>query len=197
MQYATRAQSRVPNALSGTGPAINITGVANFGGPIAAIADSGFGFTQNVLQVNNNMTLLRGNHALKAGVDLQWVADTRTSAPAQLYTFPNAAAYLAARDGTNRFGYTSFTQYFGLPDLEYNTAQYGFFVQDDWRADVGPEDPLRRALRPLRRRRTACRTRRWRRRASSRRRSNNFAPRVGAVWTLGESSARCCASTPA
>ena len=52
---------------------------------------------------------------------------------AQLYTFPNAAAYLAARDGTNRLGYTSFTQYFGLPDLEYNTAQYGFFVQDDWR----------------------------------------------------------------
>ena len=28
VQYATRAQSRVPNALSGTGPAINITGVA-------------------------------------------------------------------------------------------------------------------------------------------------------------------------
>ena len=35
VQYATRAQSRVPNALSGTGPAINVTGVANFGGPIA------------------------------------------------------------------------------------------------------------------------------------------------------------------
>ena len=39
VQYATRAQSRVPNALSGTGPAINVTGVAKFGGPIAAIAD--------------------------------------------------------------------------------------------------------------------------------------------------------------
>ena len=35
VQYATRAQSRVPNALSGTGPAIRISGVANFGGPIA------------------------------------------------------------------------------------------------------------------------------------------------------------------
>ena len=32
-QYATRAQSRVPNALSGTGPAVNITGVASIGGP--------------------------------------------------------------------------------------------------------------------------------------------------------------------
>ena len=100
VQYATRAQSRVPNALSGTGPAINVTGVANFGGSVARIADVGFGFTQNVFQVNNSTTLLRGNHGFKAGLDLQFVADTRTSGQAQLYTFPNAAAYLAARDGT-------------------------------------------------------------------------------------------------
>ena len=186
VQYATRSQSRVPNAMSGTGPAINIAGVAQFGGPVAAIADSGFGFTQNVLQVNDNMTFLKGNHAIKAGLDLQWVADTRTSAPAQLYTFPSAAAYLAARDGTNRLGYTSFTQYFGLPNLEYNTAQYGFFVQDDWRMTpdfkilygvrydlYGAPDGVANA--PV---------------ATSREfptSSNNLAPRVGAVWALGES----------
>ena len=114
------------------------------------------------------------------------MADTRTSPQAQLYTFPNAAAYLAARDGANRLGYTSFTQYFGLPDLEYNTSQYGLFVQDDWRVssdlkvlygvrydlydapDGMPNAPI----------------------ATSREfptSSNNFAPRVGAVWTLGES----------
>ena len=29
------------------------------------------------MQVNNSTTLLRGNHAFKAGLDLQWVADTR------------------------------------------------------------------------------------------------------------------------
>src|SRR5687767_15158751 len=127
VQYATRAQSRVPNALSGTGPAINITGVANIGGPIASVSDAGFGFTQNVMQVNNSTTLLKGNHALKAGLDLQWVKDTRVSPQAVLYTFPTAAAYLAARSGENRMGYTSFTQYFGLPDLEYNTSQYGLF----------------------------------------------------------------------
>ena len=186
VQYATRSQSRVPNAMSGTGPAINIAGVAQFGGPVAAIADSGFGFTQNVLQVNDNMTFLKGNHAIKAGLDLQWVADTRTSAPAQLYTFPSAAAYLAARDGTNRLGYTSFTQYFGLPNLEYDTAQYGFFVQDDWRMTpdfkilygvrydlYGAPDGVPNA--PV---------------ATSSEfptSSNNVAPRVGAVWSLGES----------
>jgi hypothetical protein len=186
VQYATRAQSRVPNAQSGTGPAINVTGVANFGGPIAAIADSGFGFTQNVMQVNNNFTVLKGNHALKAGIDLQWVADTRTNAPAQLYTFPNAAAYLAARDGTNRMGYTSFTQYFGLPDLEYNTTQTGAFIQDDW--SVNPDLKLLYGVRydlygtpdanpnaPVATSREFSRS------------GTNFAPRFGAVWNVSDS----------
>jgi outer membrane receptor protein involved in Fe transport len=186
VQYATRNQSRVPNALAGTGPAINIAGTANFGGPIGGVADAGFGFTQNVLQLNNNMSFLRGNHAFKVGVDLQWVADSRTSAPAQAYTFPSVAAYLAARDGSNRFAYTSFTQYFGRPNLEYNTTQSGFFVQDDWR--VTPDFKILYGVRydlygvpegvadaPL---------------ATSREfptSNNNVAPRFGAVWTLGES----------
>jgi hypothetical protein len=185
IQYATRAQSRVPNAASGTGPAVNITSVANIGGPIASIQDSGFGFTQNVTQINDSMTMLRGNHSLKGGVDLQWVADTRIAPQAQLYTFPNAAAYLAARSGANRMGYTSFTQYFGLPELEYNTTQFGLFVQDDWR--VSPDFKILYGIRydvygvpdgvpnaPV---------------ATSREfptSNNNIAPRVGAGWPLGE-----------
>jgi len=184
VQYATRAQSRVANPLSGTGPAINVTGVANFGGSVAATSDVGFGFTQNVAQVNNSTTLLRGNHAFKAGFDVQWVADTRKAGAAQLYTFPNAAAYLAARSGENRLGYTSFTQYFGLPDLEYNTSQYGLFIQDDWRVTpdlkvlygvrydlYGVPDGVANA--PL---------------ATSREfptSKNNFAPRLGLAWTVG------------
>ncbi|MEY4094398.1 MAG: hypothetical protein RLZZ53_1597 [Acidobacteriota bacterium] len=184
VQYATRAQSRVPNAQSGTGPAINITGVANIGGPIASVADSGFGFTQNVAQVNNSTTLLQGNHALKAGFDLQWVKDTRVAPQAQLYTFPNLAAYLAARSGENRLGYTSYTAYFGLPNLEYNTSQYGLFVQDDWRVSTDLKvlygvrydyytPPDANANAPV---------------LTSREfpvSKSNFAPRVGAVWTIG------------
>jgi hypothetical protein len=184
-QYATRAQSRVDNELSGTGPAINIPDVANFGGPIAATTDSGFGFTQDVMQLNNSTTWLRGDHALKAGLDLQFVADTRRAAPAALYTFPNVAAYQAAASGANPFGYTSFTQYFGLPDLEYNTSQYGFFIQDDWR--VSPSLKLLYGVRydlygvpdgdpnaPV---------------ATSREfpvDKSNFAPRLGVVWSLGD-----------
>jgi hypothetical protein len=186
VQYATRAQSRAPNAQSGTGPAINITGVANIGGPIATVQDSGFGFTQNVFQVNDNFTYLMGNHAIKAGLDLQWVKDTRVSPQAVLYTFPNAASYLAARSGENRLGYTTFTQYFGLPDLEYSTAQSGFFIQDDWRvaSDLKvlyglrydlytPPDGVAGA--PIA---TS---------AAFPQPKNNLAPRLGAVWTIGES----------
>jgi len=185
VQYATRAQSRSPNAMSGTGPAINITGVANIGGPIASVADSGFGFTQNVMQLNNSTTVLRGNHALKAGFDLQWVNDTRVAPSAQLYTFPNLAAYRAARSGENLRGYTSYTAYFGAPNLEYDTAQYGFFVQDDWRVNTDLKvlygvrydryaPPDGNASAPV---------------ATSREfpvSKSNFAPRLGAVWTLGE-----------
>jgi len=37
VQYATRDQGRVPGSQAGTGPAINVTGAANFGGrlPVA------------------------------------------------------------------------------------------------------------------------------------------------------------------
>ena len=184
-QYATRAQSRVPNALSGTGPAINVTGAANFGGPLASTADAGFGFTQNVMQFNNSTTLLKGNHALKAGIDFQHVADTRVSTTTQLYTFPNVAAYQAAAGGDNRLGYTSFTQYFGVPNLEYNTNQYGMFVQDDYR--VTPDIKVLYGLRydiygvPEGVANAPIATS-----SSFPTSKSNFAPRVGAVWTLSD-----------
>jgi hypothetical protein len=183
-QYATRAQSRVPGANSPSGPAINIAGVANFGGPIAGAADAGFAFTQNVAQVNNSTTFLTGDHAIKFGFDIQNVADTRTRTASQLYTFPSVAAYLAARNGTNPFGYTNFTQYFGERDLEFSSNLYGVFVQDDWRVAPNvkvlyglrydryqPPDALPQA--PF----DASREFRVDR--------NNVAPRVGVVWTLG------------
>ena len=101
-----------------------------------------------------------------------------------LYTFPTIAAYQAAQNGTNRLGYTSFTQYFGLPDLEYNTSQYGFFVQDDWR--VGADLKILYGVRydlygvPEADPNAPVETSRDFPVSKS-----NFAPRLGAVWTLG------------
>jgi len=184
VQYATRAQGRVPGTQAGTGPAINITGVANFGGPINGDSDAGFAFTQNVFQVNNNVMHIRGDHAYKFGLDVQHVADTRTRTASQSYTFASIDAYLAAVSGANRFGYTTFAQYFGERDLEYNSNLYGFFVQDDWRlsADVkvlyglrydvydvpegNPDAPFGASR-------------------DFRVDKNNWAPRFGIVWSLG------------
>ncbi len=186
VQYATRAQGRVPGSDAGSGPAIAITNVANFGGPIAGDADAGFAFTQDVFQINDNVTHIRGDHAYKFGFDVQTVADTRTRTANQIYNFSSIANYQAALSGSNPFAYTTFQQFFGETDLEYNSNLYGFYVQDDWR--VSPSIKLLYGIRydvydvpegladaPL---------------ATSRDfrvDKNNWAPRVGVAWALGES----------
>lgn len=184
VQYATRAQGRAPGSQAGTGPAINIANVANFGGPNAGLTDAGFGFTQDVAQINNSLTWLAGDHSFKAGFDVQHVADTRTSTQFQLYTFPNVAAYLAARNGTNPFGYNTFTQYFGEPNLEFSSNLYGMFVQDDWRVSDSLkvlyglrydlyDVPAPNANSPFDTSRDFIIDK------------NNIAPRLGIVWTVG------------
>lgn len=184
LQYATRAQSRAPGSQAGSGPAINIANIANFGGPVASLTDAGFGFTQDVAQVNSNLTWLRGDHSFKGGIDIQHVADSRTSTPFQLYTFPNIASYQAAASGANRFGYNTFTQYFGEPNLEFSSNLYGVFIQDDWRLsdslkvlyglryDVY-DVPAPDATAPFETSRDFVVDK------------NNIAPRLGIVWSLG------------
>jgi hypothetical protein len=132
-QYATRAQSRVPGTQAGSGPAINIPNAANFGGPIGAAADSGFGFTEGIVSLTDNVTYLRGDHSFKVGGGLQFVHDTRTQTQFQLYTFPSVDAYLGAKSGATPLGYTSFAQFFGLPSYDYDTRTYALYAQDDWR----------------------------------------------------------------
>jgi outer membrane receptor protein involved in Fe transport len=185
VQFARRVQSRAANELSGTGPAVNIPGVANFGGPIGGAADAGFGFEQGIWQVIDNFTLLRGNHSYKAGFDLQFVDDKRTATLFQLYTFPTIDAYLAARNGTNPRSYTTFSQLIGNPNFEMSTKGYSFFLQDDWRLtptfkvlygarydfydypDGQPNAPFE-----------------FSRRFNND--GNNVGPRVGVAWSLGQ-----------
>ena len=185
VQYATRNQGRVPGAQAGTGPAINIPGVANFGGPIAGTADAGFGFTESVTQVTDNFTHIRGNHQYKFGFSAQWVKDTRAQTQFQLYTFPSIAAYQAALSGSNRLGYSTFTQFFGEPSYDYATAMYALFVQDDWR--LTPDFKLLYGLRydvytpPDGNTNSLVATSR-----EFEADTNNWQPRAGFVWTLGE-----------
>ncbi|MGC4085072.1 MAG: carboxypeptidase regulatory-like domain-containing protein [Vicinamibacterales bacterium] len=134
VQYAHRHQSSVANSDSGTGPAITITGIAGFGAPVSGTGqgNAGFDFKQNITQVVDNFSYIRGTHSFKAGFDWQHIYDERTAAPQFVYNFPSVAAYLAAVNGTNRFGYSTMTQITG--DLGFNMATdiQSYFVQDDW-----------------------------------------------------------------
>ena len=139
-----------------------------------------------MLQVNDNLTHIRGDHAYKFGIDAQHVADTRTRTRRSRTPSRMWPTIYAARSGANPFGYTSFAQYFGETDLEYSSNLYGFYVQDDWRLsdrvkvlygvrydlyDVpgGIPDAPFEASRDF---------------VIDK---NNWAPRFGVVWTLGDS----------
>jgi hypothetical protein len=133
VQFANRHQSRFPSEFSGTGSQIRITGVANFGGPNSTTQDAGFDFKQDIWQIIDNFTWLRGNHSYKFGVDAQFIADKRVASLFSLYTFPSIDAYLSARDGVSPRSYTNFTQLFGEPAFSMDTNLYSLFAQDDWR----------------------------------------------------------------
>jgi Carboxypeptidase regulatory-like domain/TonB dependent receptor-like, beta-barrel len=133
VQYARRHQFRTPSPSAVDGPAITVSGIAQFGGPRIGDTNSiGFDFEQGIWQVIDNITWVRGRHGFKAGFDAQFVGDDRVRGERFEYTFPTIDAYLAAVAGTNPLGYTTFRQDFGNLTASYNSAFYGLFVQDDW-----------------------------------------------------------------
>lgn len=185
VQYAHRHQSRATNGLSGTGPARTITGVANFGGPYQAAQDADFDFKQNIWQVIDNFTVLKGNHSLKTGFDLQFVDDFRATTPRLAYTFANIDNYLAAKNGTNPYAYSTFLQFLGPTTFDMNTSLFSAFIQDDWR--ITPSVKMLYGLRydlynypegdpnaPFEYSRSFNVDR------------NNFGPRLGVAWSLND-----------
>jgi Carboxypeptidase regulatory-like domain/TonB dependent receptor-like, beta-barrel len=133
VQYARRHQFRTASPTAGDGPAVTVSGIAQFGGPRIGDTNSiGFDFNQAIWQVVDNVSWLRGRHGLKAGLDAQFVADDRVRGERFEYTFATIDSYLAARAGTSPLGYTTFRQDFGDLTASYSSAFYGLFVQDDW-----------------------------------------------------------------
>src|SRR3954471_7170235 len=132
VQYARRHQFRTPG-ISVAGPAVTVTGKAEFGG--ARLGDSnsvGFDFNQGITQIIDNVSVIRGRHAFKTGIDSQWIADKRVRGELFLYTFPTIAAYQSAKSGADRFAYSNFQQQLGDLSVNYNSGFYGLFAQDDW-----------------------------------------------------------------
>ncbi|HEX8195359.1 MAG TPA: TonB-dependent receptor [Pyrinomonadaceae bacterium] len=130
-QRAHRNSGFLRNELSGTGPSIIITGVANFGSPTNAGSISPIQ-TQN--QFQNNLTWTRGEHAMKFGGGLNKIYDFRRADVSAVYTFSSIENYRLARIGTTPRGYTSYTESLGEPEIEYRSTFYNLFAQDDWKA---------------------------------------------------------------
>ncbi len=133
VQYAKRDQSRLASDGSGKGPAIDITGAQaiSFGSPLDGTQSAGFVFKTHIFQIIDNFSWTAGKHSLKAGVDLQTIADERVNTLRSIYTFPSVDAYNAAKSGANPRGYTTYTQDLGDPTVSYDTKFISLFLQDD------------------------------------------------------------------
>ncbi len=128
-QVPVRTQSQDRFEATGSGPAITIPGVANFGNSI----DIGFRYEEMAPEVSENFSYHLARHALKFGGSIRPIRDTQVQATAAVYVFPTTTAYLAARDGLNPRAYASFIQTIGEPSIKYNSLFGGFYVQDTWK----------------------------------------------------------------
>lgn len=128
-QFPLRTQSQQRFEATGSGPAITIPGVANFGNSL----DVGFRYEETTPEVSENFSYNLAEHALKVGGSIRAIRDTQVQPTAALYTFPSIAAYLAARDGLNSRSYVSFIQTVGEPSMGYNSLFTGLYAQDTWK----------------------------------------------------------------
>ena len=108
VQYATRAQGRVPGRAAGTGPAINVTNVANFGGPIAGDADAGFGVHAERLpgQRQPHLPPRRPRATSSASTSSTSPTPARSTRVPALHLRRPSPPTRRRRSGANPFGYT-------------------------------------------------------------------------------------------
>jgi hypothetical protein len=110
------------------GPAVNISGVANFGtattSPLARDID--------LYEVVDSLSTQRGAHSLKAGVDVLYnrVQIGFPGAVQGVYTFTSLNNFLTG-------SYLSYQQAFGAPSQFQANPNAGFFAQDEWRVRPG------------------------------------------------------------
>jgi hypothetical protein len=121
-QYFRSRLDALPTDL--VGPAINISGVANFGTAT---------FSPNtryntLIEFADSVSIQRGRHALKTGVDVLYndLVIGFPGAQQGVYSFSNLNNFLT---GT----YSTFQQAFGPADQPQTNPNLGLFVQDEWR----------------------------------------------------------------
>ena len=129
-QYSKRDSRFFANGNSGTGPSIVISGIANFGAPED---DDTISPIEKMTQIQNNITFIKGDHAIKVGGGFNYIYDFRRSGIFARYVFPTVQAYVDAKNGTNPRSYSQYVEAFGDPQISYKSNFWNFFAQDDWK----------------------------------------------------------------
>lgn len=181
-QYAKRDSRNIANANSGTGISIVITGVANFGAPEN---DDTIAPLQETTQLQDNLTWIKGTHTFKFGAGVNFIDDRRRSNKFARYTFPTLQAYIDARNGVTPKGYTNYVEAFGDADIKFYSVFSNFFLQDDWK--VTRKLKLNYGLRyDLYNLPSADKSSPFTASQDFKVDQNNFAPRLGMVYSLRE-----------
>jgi hypothetical protein len=108
------------------GPAVAISGVANFG----TASGSPTARSTRLYELTDNISHQMGAHAIRAGVDFLY-NDLTITYPRSIngsYSFSSLANF---QSGT----YSTFTQTFGNPVIPQTNPNVGFYAQDEWRVN--------------------------------------------------------------
>jgi hypothetical protein len=143
-----RNNSHFAGPQGGTGPAITVTGAAFLG----ASANGGDQYTDKVPSGSDNVTFIHGAHTIKAGFSLAKLINRQRIVSFNRYTFTQTTAtttdpitglpvvtttdavsnYLLAKNGTDKYAYTSFDSQTDTTGLGYASQSLGFYAQDQW-----------------------------------------------------------------
>ena len=123
-----RNEAHIANQLTGTGPEITISGIANFGGSTAV----GDRFQEKIPNLNDNFTVVKGAHTFKAGFGFQQNLDTQLQDIYTQYVFPSISSYQTALSGATPNSYTTFNASVGQPGAAYHSFYWDLFAQDSW-----------------------------------------------------------------
>ena len=180
-QSPWRSQQQQAFDATGTGPSINITGQVQFG----RSEGTGFNFTELSPEYTDNLNINHGKHSFKVGFTGRHIRDEQIQATFARYTFANIQSYLDTKSGLTPTGYQNFTQTIGEPSIKYNSYFYSLYAQDSYKPR--PNITLTYGLRydvyspPA-----ANASSPYSSSQSFRTDRNNFAPRVGIAWALGQ-----------
>jgi len=147
------------------GPAVSVSGVANFGtitvAPLARDID--------LFEAIDNVSTQRGAHSLKVGVDILYnrVNIVFPGAIQGTYNFTSLNNFLSGN-------YSTFQQAFGAPSQFQSNPNFGVFMQDEWRvrSSLTINAGLRYDVQWLP--------------GSIQTDTNNLAPRVAFAWSPGD-----------